>query len=833
MCSKTYLAVFALRTPSPGPPLSLELSTIMEADSSGVSKNLLLGNSPSQLLSPPPPPNFQDVLPQPLRRRRPSLSSNRPILNQLSDLDAGNSTLDLSTSHVADQVRNAILESGLSPNSVKQWRDADKAVVVIDADDENALADTSFNLDTADPDLVALLSPNTLMKDNSSQSVTNKAQITPSMIPSPTAPVSSTSSNTTTRLPRTRQLPTFLLRPSASPPPSPAARNFAVATPSSTSVTVSLKASPAKGKTPMIAVNGNEYIPTSPPKSSGLASTPVGPPHKNPSPSHPGRAFTPNHSLSYSSNINSGDEMASNTPRAPARSLRQVVLGITGARPSKPSAPSAPSPTPRATLGRASLDIRRSPVSANDIGLGRPSLEIRRGNSFDIRRHPTPSPISTISPERPEPTTAVTTPDVSPSPEIQSGELPCRPSIESSSTTRPSLENSTISRPGSSSARLLERERERQRTPSSKMFEVADERAGVPPVTRGGSRSRKRSMSVQERLGKGGKFPSVSNAEVPRPGSSLSVGRTSRGGGAGEFGENLGLGSSGGPKPEWLGPRTVKAFRAAGLLDPDRERGSKERTPPMNDSLERLRERSGSVSGSSPSPLSGGSLSTLNRFAPLRSASEYNPGNRAHSRLAYSEAGGISSRRDSESLSAHGGGNAYGLMESPTFTGSSGSRGERDTPRSTTSTAPTSLSESFGYFGRERDIRDRDRERDRERDDKQELKEKHSTEVAALLGALSDSQRTVRMLRDENSELRERLDRFAGIVQENAGLSQACLRFEQELTGLRRECNDLRREAFSLKSTSVRVPVLPGIATSWSGSSTNSSRTIHKLTNGS
>ena len=358
------------------------------------------------------------------------------------------------------------------------------------------------------------------------------------------------------------------------------------------------------------------------------------------------------------------------------------------------------------------------------------------------------------------------------------------------------------------------------------MIEVASERVGVPPVTRGGSRSRKRSMSVQERLGKGGRFPSVSNAEVPRPGSSLSVGRTSRGGGAGEFGENPGLGG-GGPKPEWLGPRTVKAFRAAGLLDPDRERGLKERTPPTNDSLERLRDRSGSVSRSSPSPLSGGSLSTLNRFAPLRSASEYNPSNRAQSRLAFSEVGGISSRKGSESLSAHCGGNAYGLMESPTFTGSSVSRNERDTPRSTASTAPTSLSESFGYFGRERDIRDRDRERDRERDDIQELKDKHSTEVAALLGALSDSQRTVRMLRDENSELRERLDRFVGIVQENAGLSQACLQLEQELVGLRRECNDLRREAFSLKSTSVRVPAPPGLATSWSGSSTN---TVPKLT---
>ena len=170
------------------------------------------------------------------------------------------------------------------------------------------------------------------MKDNSSQSVMNKAQITPSMIPSPTAPVSSTSSNTTTRLPRTHQLPTFLLWPSASPPPSPAARNFAVATPSSTSVTVSLKASPAKGKTPMIAVNGNEYIPMSPPKSSGLASTPVGPPHKNPSPSHPGRAFA--------LDFGGCGLLLATTYRQPPRTstnARSWGLAFSGHHPSQPS----------------------------------------------------------------------------------------------------------------------------------------------------------------------------------------------------------------------------------------------------------------------------------------------------------------------------------------------------------------------------------------------------------------------------------------------------------------------------------------------------------------
>ncbi len=184
----------------------------------------------------------------------------------------------------------------------------------------------------------------------------------------------------------------------------------------------------------------------------------------------------------------------------------------------------------------------------------------------------------------------------------------------------------------------------------------------------------------------------------------------------------------------------------------------------------------------------------------MRSASEYGGTHgRAHSRMAVSEAGGPMNggyhggRRGSGTFSAYGGsasaygGSAYGhsgLMESPTFTSSSR---ERDTPKSSTSTAPTSLSESFGYAGR-------DRERDRDREEVRELKERHASEMGALLGALSDAQRTVRMLREENTQLRDRLDDFADLRRENDVLRQACSRLECDIEGLRDAYDELQHE---------------------------------------
>jgi hypothetical protein len=110
-------------------------------------------------------------------------------------------------------------------------------------------------------------------------------------------------------------------------------------------------------------------------------------------------------------------------------------------------------------------------------------------------------------------------------------------------------------------------------------------------------------------------------------------------------------------------------------------------------------------------------------------------------------------------------------MESPTFTVSSGSR-DRDTP----TTAPTSVGSAspFGFLGREKE-------------EVRELKEKHLTETGALLGALSDSQRTTKMLREENAELRERLDRLGHVEMENEGLREA-------VSELRKQVGDMRAQ---------------------------------------
>lgn len=111
-------------------------------------------------------------------------------------------------------------------------------------------------------------------------------------------------------------------------------------------------------------------------------------------------------------------------------------------------------------------------------------------------------------------------------------------------------------------------------------------------------------------------------------------------------------------------------------------------------------------------------------------------------------------------------------MESPTLTMSS-----RDTPRSA-STAPTSV--SGASWGRE------------EREEVRELKDKHAVETGALLSALSDSQRTTKVLREENVELRERLARLEEQMERSRPL-------ERENQALREFVSELREEAGQLK----------------------------------
>ncbi len=166
---------------------------------------------------------------------------------------------------------------------------------------------------------------------------------------------------------------------------------------------------------------------------------------------------------------------------------------------------------------------------------------------------------------------------------------------------------------------------------------------------------------------------------------------------------------------DWLGPRTTKAFRAAGLLD---------ESAPLAD-----HQRGGSVdSRYTASP---------NRF------------------------GSVSSYRSASRMS---------LSESPR----------------SASTAPS----SFIWGAGSRDTKDEDAA-------------KHAMEMSALLGALSDSQRTARILQEQNNELREqfqiREEELLGVIRqlENARRYEEEERggeLEEENAVLRGVADDLRRE---------------------------------------
>ncbi|KAJ6604352.1 hypothetical protein DFH09DRAFT_1122389 [Mycena vulgaris] len=193
-------------------------------------------------------------------------------------------------------------------------------------------------------------------------------------------------------------------------------------------------------------------------------------------------------------------------------------------------------------------------------------------------------------------------------------------------------------------------------------------------------------------------------------------------------------------------PGSSLAFKAAGLL------GSPE-SADGNDSL-------------SP-PTAGRKFG----FGSSRTASTVG---RSDSRMGMTSPGpGASARRRGSGSGSYFGSAGSQLMESPTLTMSS-----RDTPRSA-STAPTSVSgASWG--------------RDGDREEMRELKDKHTVETGALLSALSDSQRTSKVLREENSELRERLARLEADSERTVAL-------ERENQALREFVSELREEAGQLK----------------------------------
>ena len=157
---------------------------------------------------------------------------------------------------------------------------------------------------------------------------------------------------------------------------------------------------------------------------------------------------------------------------------------------------------------------------------------------------------------------------------------------------------------------------------------------------------------------------------------------------------------------DWLGPRTAKAFAAAGLLDFEKDSPGSASRPPSR---------------------FGTSRSSIDRD----SRSRYTP-----SRMAFSEAGSSSSWGARSGSISRAGGYSEGMSTAGPLSEA------MSTPRtafSSASTAPTSVSASSVHL------------------EIQQLQDKHALETSALLSALADSQRTSKMLREENGQLRDRI----------------------------------------------------------------------------
>ncbi|KAG6821441.1 hypothetical protein H0H93_010165 [Arthromyces matolae] len=671
-----------LRTPSPIPLISDDLSTILEADTSGMSKHV-----PVKDFSRTPSPE-------------PSDSMNPPELFQKLDTDT--SELDLSTTNLEDQVLDA-----MRSNKRQEWTMADTAVI-IDGED--------FTLHGFDSDLVAMPIPNRFAVQTQTADVDD---LTQRILQTPNNQVPILVSQTSISSSQTLLAPSPIISEGRS----------------NTSPSLNL----LRSRLPRQQSSLPRLRPPLPP-----------------SPQSP-HTPTPTTAAPSSSCSDSTRGLWRTNPPSPL-TLSNPASSPSSAPPSPAAAVHAPKAiTSPLSTSSTSFFSRHSSTNKNQASINPPSLVTSQHKTSSTASR-LKAPFTEMRPSTkrilPEPGHSEVVRSFTPS--SSTSKLVVRPSLDStareSSSPRPSF---------SSDAHYSEQSRSARPSldilPESSA-DISNARTAAEVL----ERARKRSLSVQDRLERrpfGSKrrgtvsetdyneFDDDRATELGeyRPASSLSVRQRWPGSGHSEGGPN-----GNAPMTDWLGPRTVKAFKAAGLLDFERDQQPQDRSNP-----------------NSISPLGSGVGPTHGRFASMRSASEYNP--RAPSRLAASEAGGSSiSRRGS-------GSGTFGLMESPTFTISS-----RETPRSA-STAPTSVSASSSNF--------LGRDRDREREEIRDLKEKHASETGALLGALSDSQRTSRLLREENGELKERL-------REAEAQISALRRVVGELT---QESGDLRVQLQMLK----------------------------------
>jgi hypothetical protein len=592
-----FLCVVVLGPPvvtfNPEPPLSTELSTILESDLSGLSKHLTaLDDFRSSDVSGNRHSKNPEVLP-------PS-----PEINEVVAPDT--SMLDLSTSQLKEEVMHALKEK----TSTNGWL---TGVVVEDAADSRPSSrngqeerenyadvepEESFHLDALDPDLAALLSPNRM---GAKQLIHNSEN------------------------PLVTTLAPQQLQPIVPP------RIF----PPSRAITPQSRPSPL----------GSSSVDVSPSSATGSAR----------SQHSPVRSITPHAHPSLG--------------RAASTRLVPRLIRST---------------TDRATPTRGNRSVENITRIPSDSALQLD--EARRVSSDSVySRRPPASPLLSEFQQQPSPPVHT---NLEPHRRVASSRLatPARFGIHTSAASR--LLHSAL--PSSSTGCMgADSPSPTPRAPSASGFAL-DRPSSRPRTSEDGVLEGR--PAVRDRLG----YTLRNNRN-----RSLSVG--------GGRGERV---ASPGPRAatEWLGPRTTKAFAAAGLLDRDLANNG-------------------------------------SRFASVRSLGDRDQRALAPSRLAHSEAGSVASSWRSGSVSR-----AMTHSEATVHDTASTSTGAPRTTRSAESTAPTSITLSSPQS------RTPSPQHKNYQAALQAMQEKHTTETGTLLAALADAQHNAQSLRVENVKLVERIE---------------------------------------------------------------------------
>jgi hypothetical protein len=598
-----------LPLPSSGPPLGTDLSTILEADTSCISKHIApIENEDSSYVEPIcldgsfEPGRNQSSTPPPAR------SHYSPISSNLKSSDVDSSALDLSTSHLAGEVLDAMVAEHYAAADL--WLSGANGIVVdVPADPpldsapfENWVPSARPLLSALDPDLAMLLIPNTV-NDKEPVILETFGSITP-------PPLSSVGRDVDGQV---------------------ASRSCSL-----------------------------DHMEVSPSAASRTIRPPSTPSDRSAHPSRPASARTPGSSLPRL--------VRPNGYLTPLSSRK----GLSSAR-SSPARSSFHDVAQRSSMENLRPRHSRPPSPLSPTHTQRPQFEPPSRKSSYSRLF-APSRLQTLSgsAKRPQLSRLAVVPFSS------------RTDARSNSpTARTSSSQGTTS----NSRHLLS---SRPSLDSSVRPDIADrDRTFL-------MRTRKRSMSVEGSYVHPSFVSTHSMASITRPSTSMSSSPP----------EMLNIRQA----SDSLGPRTAKAFAAAGLLESDNEQR-------VHSSIHHF------------------------RFGSMRATTERDVLSRStHSRMAYSDASdtNVSWGRSNSGSRTNTVSEADGrFSDSPTYT---------NTPRTTfsaLSTAPTTASTFSSSQSMHVAL--------------QAMKEKHDAATEALLYALADSQRTTKILRDENEELRQQI----------------------------------------------------------------------------